>query len=236
MNDSRVATDEPERLRAEYLRREQRLVGQDLHSLTYPGQLFIIQQRQRALIALLRRTGFARLAEQRILEVGCGAGGVLREWLWLGARPAQLHGVELLDWRLREARAATPHLPLVNADARQLPYGDGCFDIVAQFTVFSSILDEASRQAVAAEMRRVLRPGGLIIWYDFWLNPRNRQTRGLRPRAVRALFPDSRYDFRRITLAPPITRRLAPHSWLGCYLLEGARVFNTHFLAAIRPL
>lgn len=234
MNDSRAVIDKAQRAPVAPVRLDHR-AGLDVHSLTYPGQLFIIQQRQRALIRLLRRTGFAQLAEQRILEVGCGAGGVLREWLWLGARPARLHGVELLDWRLREARAATPHLPLLNADAQHLPYADNSFDIVAQFTVFSSILADEVRRQVAAEMRRVLRPSGLIIWYDFWLNPRNRQTRGLRPHEVRQLFPDCRCDFQRITLAPPITRRLAPHSWLGCYLLEQARIFNTHFLAAIRP-
>lgn len=235
MSDPRAAFDDLARLRAEYAQREQRLTGSDLHALTQPGQFYMIQQRQRALVALLRRTGFEELAAQRILEVGCGAGGVLRELLWLGAQPALLHGVELLDWRLQEAHALTPHLPLVNADARELPYPTGSFDIVAQFTVFSSILDEAVRRAVAAEMQRVLRPGGLIIWYDFWLNPQNRQTRGLRPGEVRALFPDCHCDFRRITLAPPLARRLAPHSWLACYLLEQARIFNTHFLAAIRP-
>jgi SAM-dependent methyltransferase len=234
IDDSRAVIDEAQRLRQVPTRFDQR-TKRDVHSLTYPGQLFIIQQRQRALIKLLHRTGFAQLAEHRILEVGCGAGGVLREWLWLGARPHKLHGVELLDWRLREAQAATPHLPLLNADAQHLPYGNDSFDIVAQFTVFSSLLADEVRRAVAAEMRRVLRPGGLIIWYDFWLNPRNRQTRGLRPHEVQALFPDCRCNFQRITLAPPITRRLAPYSWLGCYLLEQARIFNTHFLAAIRP-
>jgi hypothetical protein len=84
-------------------------------------------------------------------------------------------------------------------------------------------------------MRRVLKPGGLLLWYDFWLNPLNRQTRGVRPSEIRALFPNCRYTFRRVTLAPPVTRWLAPHSWLSCYLLENLRVFNTHYLAIIQP-
>jgi len=184
---------------------------------------------------LLRQENRSALAGKGILEIGCGSGGVLRELLWLGATPTLLHGVELLDWRLAEAKTATPHLNLVNADGRYLPYADDCFDLVLQFTVFSSILDDQVKRSVAAEMLRVVRRNGLILWYDFWLNPKNDQTRGIRPDEIRKLFPNCRYRFRRITLAPPIVRRLAPHFWTGCYLLEQLRILNTHYLVAIRP-
>jgi SAM-dependent methyltransferase len=43
-----------------------------------------------------------------------------------------------------------------------------------QYTVLSSVFDTSLRQAIAAEMKRVLAPGGLIVSYDlrpvsFWL-------------------------------------------------------------------
>lgn len=234
-NTGTSKADDLDRLRTEYARREDRLAGQNVNSLLNPGQLYLIQQRQRELLSLFRREGFESLSDKRILEVGCGSGGVLRELLWIGAKPTLLNGVELLDWRLAEAKTATPNLPLVNADGRYLPYADHSFDLVLQFTVFSSILDEEVKQAIAAEMRRVVRPNGLIVWYDFWLNPKNKQTRGILPAEIRKLFSDCRCDLRRITLAPPIARRLAPLSWLGCHLLESSRIFNTHYLAAIRP-
>ena len=44
---------------------------------------------------------------------------------------------------------------------------------------------------------------------SFWLNPTNPQTRGVRPAEIRQLFPGCSFKFERITLAPPITRRLA---------------------------
>jgi ubiquinone/menaquinone biosynthesis C-methylase UbiE len=233
MTPAEQRNDDLARLRDEYARRQQ--AAGERYSLFNAGQLFLIQQRQRALLALLRREGFAPLASKRILELGCGSGGVLRELLWYGATPATLHGAELLDWRLAEARRATPHLPLVNADGQHLPYRDTCFDLVAQFTVFSSILDEQIKRRVAAEMRRVLRPGGLILWYDFWTNPLNPQTRGLRKAEIRALFPGCQFVFQRITLAAPLARWFGPYSWLACYLLERLRLFNTHYLVAIRP-
>jgi hypothetical protein len=76
----------------------------------------------------------------------------------------------------------------------------------------------------------------LILSYDFWLNPTNRQTRGLQPAEIRSLFPGCRFAFERITLAPPITRRLAslPGGWGLCLFLESLKIFNTHYLVAIR--
>ena len=131
-----------DRLRAEYLDRERRFTGQDTYTLFNPANLFIVQQRQRAVLALLRREGFYPLAKRRILEVGCGAGGVLREFLSFGAAPQHVHGLDLLDWRVAEAKALSPHLPLACADGRALPYPDGCFNLVLQYTVFTSILDD----------------------------------------------------------------------------------------------
>ena len=41
------------------------------------------------------------------------------------------------------------------------------FDLLLQSPVFTSILDQAMKERVAAEMMRVSKPGGLILWYDF---------------------------------------------------------------------
>ncbi len=219
-----------------YKQREVQLREADTYTLFNQGNLFAVHQRQRAVLSLLRREGFYPVKDMRVLEVGCGGGGVLREYLSYGAHPANLHGVELLEWRLAEAKKLSAHLPLVCADGQRLPYRDGSFDLVLQYTVFTSILEDQVKRNVAREMIRVLKPGGLILWYDFWLNPMNRQVRGIRPAEVRRLFPGCSCAFRRITLAPPLARRLAPHSWLLCHVLEGLRLFNSHYLVAIRPL
>ena len=222
------------RLRAEYADRERRLAGSDIYSLFNPGHLFIVQQRQRAMLSLLRRQGFYPLAGRRILEVGCGTGQVLRELRSYGARPKDLHGAELLDWRVAEAHALSPNFPLTCADGQHLPYPDATFGLVLQFTVFTSILDDRVKATIAQEMLRVLKPDGMILWYDYWLNPVNRAVQGVRPAEIRRLFPSCRCEFQRITLAPPIARSLGGRSWLLCCLLEGLRVFNTHYLVAIK--
>jgi SAM-dependent methyltransferase len=184
----------------------------------------------------LRRNDFYPLSEQRILELGCGVGGVLLEALSFGASVHNLYGAELLLDHVRIAHSTLSSLPLTCADGQNLPYCAQSFELIMQFTVFSSILDETVKANIAREILRVVtRPRGMILWYDFWLNPTNPQTRGVRPAEIKRLFPDCQYEFHRITLAPPITRRLASISWGLCLFLESLKIFNTHYLVAIRP-
>jgi ubiquinone/menaquinone biosynthesis C-methylase UbiE len=147
-----------------------------------------------------------------------------------------LYGIDLLSDRLQQAHTDYPLFPLACCDAQQLPFPADLFEIVLQFTALSSILDDNIKKNVAAEMCRVAKPDGLIIWYDFWLNPTNPQTRGIRPAEIRRLFPNCKYQFYRVTLAPPLTRKLAPISWGLCLFLESLKIFNTHYLVAIRPI
>jgi len=226
--------DDIARLRREYARRERSESVRGRYSLFSTAGLFIRQQRQRALVALLRRQGIRDLSGLSILEIGCGDGGVLLEFVELGARPEHCGGVDVLSERIDRARRLLPSAGLVVADAQSLPQESARADIVLQFTAFSSILDDGVRAKMAGEMLRVMAPGGLIVWYDFWLNPTNRQTRGVRLREIRGLFPGCRYDVRRVTLAPPLARAIAPLSWTAACLVEACGCFNSHLLVGIR--
>jgi ubiquinone/menaquinone biosynthesis C-methylase UbiE len=176
------------------------------------------------------------LVGKGILEIGCGNGAVLNEYSFFGAASSRLFGIDLLSDRIQIAHADLPKLPLSCADAQYLPYRSNSFDLVLQYTVFSSILDMKVKMQIAQEILRVIRkPGGLILWYDFWINPTNPQTHGIRPAEIRALFPQCSFTFRKITLAPPISRLLAPGFWFFCLLLENLRILNTHYLVAICP-
>ncbi len=232
----RAPNSDLERLRTEYADRERRFADSDRYSLSNPANLFLVQQRQRAVLAMLRRHGFHPLQGRRVLELGCGEGGVLLEFLLFGARPGRLHGTDLLCERVRRGRTRLPLVPLTCGDGQALPYATGVFDLVVQYTVFSSILDDEVRANLAREMLRVVRrPGGMILWYDFWLNPVNEHTRGIRPPEVRRLFPNCQLTFERTTLAPPLTRRLVNLGWWVCYLVERLSLFNTHYLVSIVP-
>ncbi len=228
--------DDIARLRDEYEGRKHRFAESDIYSLFNKANLFILQQRQREVLTALKKNGFADLSNFLILEMGCGGGSVLTEYLGFGASPENLYGVDLLFDRLLHARHILPGSNFANADGQSLPYPSKTFDLVLQYTAISSILDPEIRRNICADILRVLKPGGLILSYDFWLNPTNPQTRGIRPAEIKELFPNCRHEFHRITLAPPIARRLVPISWGLCLFLESLKIFNTHYLASIRPL
>jgi SAM-dependent methyltransferase len=227
---------ELERIRREYLNREQRFGESDLYSLFNPSHLFSTHQRQRVALTTLRNNGIADLSNQVLFEMGCGRGRVLAEFLNFGASPRNIYGMDLLVDRLVDAHEQLSASHFVNADGQSIPYPSRSFDVVLQYTALSSILDPQIRQRVAQEMLRILKPNGMILSYDFWLNPTNPQTRGIRPAEIKRLFPNCHYEFHRITLAPPITRKLAPISWGLCLFLESLKIFNTHYLVAIRPM
>ena len=213
----------------EELRRREREVPADFYSLDRPANRFLRRGQERALAKALEEIG--PLSGKRVLEVGCGSGN----WLEMLAGAASLAGIDLDPGRAARAAARFPEADIRAGDASSLPWASGGFDVVLQSTVFSSILDLGMRRAVASEMRRVLAPGGAILWYDFFVdNPSNPHVRGVRRREIDALFPGCRVALRRATLAPPIARRIVPVSWTRAALLEALRVFDTHYLGVIR--
>lgn len=224
--------DDVAEMTARYARRAA-LAG--LYDPLRPEVLQARQARQRALAALLARHARAPLHTLDLLEVGCGQGDNLLELIQLGFDPARLVANELLPERAAQARARLPaavrHLP---GDAMALPLADASLDLVLQSTVFSSLLDPGFRARLAQRLWQWLRPGGAVIWYDFTVgNPRNPDVVGLPMAEIRRLFPAATIDARRVTLAPPLARRLAAwHPALPAWI-DAVPLLRTHRLAWI---
>lgn len=234
MNDlpPEVVEVEEDRIRAAYAKRQ----ADPRYSWFSPGHLFMMQARERQLLALLKRHGFEPLHVRKILEIGCGTGYWLREFVKWGARPENITGIDLLSDRVTEAKWLCPVAVNVQCgSAAALSFPDSTFDLVLQSTVFTSVLDPELKQRMASEMRRVVKDEGLILWYDYHVNnPWNPDVLGVKKREIYKLFPNCRIELRRITLAPPLVRFLAPYSRLACYLLEKMPLLCTHYLGVIR--
>lgn len=174
------------------------------------------------------------MREASIADIGCGTGQWLSEFSRWGAQPHNLHGIDLLDERIAAARCRLPDADFRVGDARHLPWPDASFDLVVQFTVFSSILAAEVRQQVAAEMLRVLRPGGRILSYDArWSNPRRAALRAVSRAELRGLFPNCAIEFVVTTLMPPLSRAIARHSWTIAAALEKMPFACSHLAAVI---
>jgi SAM-dependent methyltransferase len=99
------------------------------------------------------------VAGRRVLEVGCGAAQCAR---WLAAHGAEVAALDLsrrqLEHGVRLAAETGVAVPLVEADARRLPFAAGSFDLAC--SAFGALPFVADSSAVFGEVARVLRPGG----------------------------------------------------------------------------
>lgn len=190
-----------------------------------------IHERERVLAAALRRRGIGTLGDLRILDVGCGPGGELMRLAALGADPRLLHGIDLRPDAIQLARDRLASGFTVG-DARSLPFEAGTFDLVTQFTALSSMPTAAMRLAVAQEMIRVAKPGGIVVSYDFIWNPTNRDTVGIPAKELRRIFSPLRIELHRVTLAPPIDRRTRRVPGLRG-LLKRVPFLRSHVMAII---
>jgi ubiquinone/menaquinone biosynthesis C-methylase UbiE len=112
-------------------------------------------------------------AGERLLEVGPGTGVYALPMAERVGPKGTVAGLDLqqkmldnLD--LRAARAGTTNLELRQGDATALPYEDASFDGAFLVTVLGEVPD---RNAALRELRRVLRPGGRVVFGETALDP-----------------------------------------------------------------
>ncbi len=107
---------------------------------------------------------------QRLLDVGCGAGHLSLR-LARAVAPGELRGVDIEPSQIDLARAVTAAADCRNAafqvaDVEDLPFEDGSFDAVHLGGVLLHVSDT---DRALAEVKRVLRPGGLVACRDLML-------------------------------------------------------------------
>lgn len=73
-----------------------------------------------------------------------------------------------------------------------------------------------------------------MLWYDFTFNnPSNPDVRGVSLKRVRELFPQGRVSVRRVTLAPPISRRVVRVHPAMYGVFNALPLLRTHVLCFI---
>ena len=92
---------------------------------------------------------------KRLLEIGCGAGGISH---WFGAAGPMGWAVEAVD--VEDVRLARDGYAFRTVAGTQLPFDDASFDVVLSNHVIEHVGDEAAQRAHLREMRRVLRDDG----------------------------------------------------------------------------
>ncbi|HEX2281723.1 MAG TPA: class I SAM-dependent methyltransferase [Thermomicrobiales bacterium] len=199
-----------------------------------------------------RNPGYARLAnelsdelirnlresmspgETRVLDLGCGTGDLARLRPALGG-PTDWVGIDLRVDAIDTALRAYPDARFIVASADEVPEPDACFDVAVAQLLFSSLPSTQLEQAVAREVRRILRPGGWLLWVDLrYSNPWNPDVHGLPISRIRSLFPGWEMDIRAAGLMPPIARRLGRAARILYPLLSSLPPLRSHYIGRLR--
>ena len=138
-------TDAPETVEAQ--------AAYALWAATYPPrpQNPLMEIEQRTMLSLL-----PDLAALTVLDAGCGTGRYLRELEALGARAI---GIDLSSAMLARARAITSRI--ARADICALPFDSMSVDAIVCGLALG---DVAHLELALAEMARVVRPGGCVVY------------------------------------------------------------------------
>lgn len=112
--------------------------------------------------------------EKTILDVGCGYGRTLEEMHRLGYR--RLIGLDFSGGMIKRGRVQYPWLDLRVMQTEEIDLPDGSVDAVILFAVLTCIREDEKQRKLIGEIRRVLRPGGILYVNDFLLNTDERNT------------------------------------------------------------
>lgn len=152
----------------------------------------------------------------RILDVGCGSGASLVNFLRIGFPPANLFGIDFQEDRIQEGKANLTGINFCHGDATRMEFPDGAFDIVMESAMFIHSVDDDLSRKIAGEMLRVTRPGGHILLSDWrYAKPGSNAYRALTQKRIAGLFDVGKKTVRRGVfsgeLLPPVGRFLSAH-------------------------
>lgn len=106
--------------------------------------------------------------EDRILDVGCGYGRILNELYSQGFK--NLFGIDFSDKMIKRGKEEFPWLNLNVQEDKKIQYEDNSFDSIILFAVLTCIVDDKEQVFLINEIKRVLKPNGILYINDFLVN------------------------------------------------------------------
>jgi SAM-dependent methyltransferase len=156
--------------------------------LRNPEVTFQIFAFDRANIRALQKVDVGR-ESAKVLDVGCGTGASLLQFIRLGFRPENLTGIDNSAERIARAEANFPNVRFRCESADSMTFADSTFDIAFESTLFMMLTSEDVARRIASEMLRVTRSGGYLMLVDWrYARPRSEDHHAMTPKRVASLF------------------------------------------------
>jgi len=215
---------------------EEQIINQykkrDVNSKLYAGGHYVdnAQKEIAENISTFLNKEFNEFENLSLLEIGAGNGHNAKIFLNLGFKIQNICFNELLPERILTIKSNYPNSIIFEGNAIEIDINKK-FDVVFQSTVFTSILNQVDREKLAEKMLNLLKPNGIILWYDFiYNNPKNEDVRKVNVRELKILFSKAgNVTYKKITLAPPIGRKVKKF-----YKLFNVPFLRSHILAIIK--
>jgi 2-polyprenyl-3-methyl-5-hydroxy-6-metoxy-1,4-benzoquinol methylase len=207
----------------------------DRWSLLSAYSMAVKCEREARFTEMVSKTG-KKISEIRVLDVGCGRGDFLLFLLQLGVKPSNIHGVDLVESHILEAKVRLPDaVTLRTADLLDETEVIEKYDIVTCFVVFTSIVDNEYRRRFAGQIRALAKDDGLIVLYDFkYNNPGNSDVRKLTSSDVNGLFDGYSIRSNSLTVLPILGRYFVNKLGVKVYgILSSLKVLNSHNIYGI---
>ncbi|CAN5872113.1 hypothetical protein BH23ACT12_BH23ACT12_00080 [soil metagenome] len=149
----------------------------DIDSMPWPGEELVYrvtnqtdkrlflesgERSVRDLETILTLAGLKLTDFKRILDFGCGCSRTLL-WMERIGKESELFGSDIDERMIRWSKDNVPWATFsVNQPLPPLDFADGHFDLIYASSVFTHI-DESYQDQWLAELKRITRPGGLLI-------------------------------------------------------------------------
>ncbi len=123
------------------------------------------------------------------IDIGCGT-GILTSAILSRCKPARVVGIDSSQIFLQAAQeqVSDPRVSFKEGDAQAISEDDGVFDVAVSGLVLNFVSD---RDAMIGEMRRIVRPGGIVALY-VWDYPGHMQIMRYFFDAAHALDPKAK--------------------------------------------
>ena len=203
----------------------------NFYNITTPSCMINSLEKENHTIRILAKNFGCDFINKKFLEVGCGTGTNLCNLISWGVNPENLFGNDIFEPSLQTARQRLPQtVTLQQGNFLDCSYDNQSFDVILFSTVLSSILDEDFQIECLKRSYNLLKPNGIVLLYDFQFdNPWNKDLKGINLKKLKQAVPWSRSVFSRVTLCPPLARKLENLPAL-IRILTACKVLNTHVI------